>query len=73
MKLAALAQNHAEANKRWVSQVIVPLNTKQPMMILTEKVMKQSPEVRLVAIHNHSKDGTWWFMNFELSNGYVTK
>ena len=61
--MAALAQNHAEANKRWVSQKIVPLNTKQPMMILTEKVMKQSPEVRLVAIHNHSQDGTSILIN----------
>ncbi len=42
------------------------------MMILTEEVMKQSPEVRLVAIHNHLQDGTWALMNFELSNGYVT-
>ena len=43
------------------------------MMILTEEVMKQSPDTRLVAIHNYWENGTWWFMNFELSNGYVTK
>ncbi len=43
------------------------------MMILTEEVMKQSPDTRLVAIHNHYKDGTYNAMNFELSNGYVTK
>ena len=42
-------------------------------MILTEEVMKQSPDSRLVAIHNHTKDGTTGYMNFELSNGYVTK
>jgi hypothetical protein len=43
------------------------------MMILTEEVMKQSPDTRLVAIHNASQDGTHYHMNFELSNGYVTK
>ena len=43
------------------------------MMILTEEVMKQSPDTRLVAIHNFNQDGTFAWMNFELSNGYVTK
>jgi hypothetical protein len=43
------------------------------MMILTEGVMKQSPDTRLVAIHNHRQGGTYACMNFELSNGYVTK
>ncbi len=43
------------------------------MMILTEEVMKQSPDTRLVAIHNRKQDGTSNSMNFELSNGYVTK
>ncbi len=43
------------------------------MMILTEEVMKQSPDTRLVAIHNHREDGTSYGMNFELSNGYVTQ
>ncbi len=43
------------------------------MMILTEEVMKQSPDTRLVAIHNHKQGGTSNGMNFELSNGYVTK
>ena len=42
------------------------------MMILTEEVMKQSPDTRLVAIHNRKQDGTNPLMNFELSNGYVT-
>ena len=53
--------------------MIVPENTDEPVMILTEEVMKQSPDTRLVAIHNNSKEGTHWAMNFELSNGYVTK
>ncbi len=43
------------------------------MMILTEEVMEQSPDTRLVAIHNLYQDGTIGWMNFELSNGYVTK
>jgi hypothetical protein len=43
------------------------------MMILTEEVMKQSLDTRLVAIHNYLQDGTDHWMNFELSNGYVTK
>ena len=42
-------------------------------MILTEEVMKQSPDTRLRAIHNSEQDGTTSAMNFELSNGYVTK
>ena len=42
-------------------------------MILTDAVLEQSPDVNVNAIHNHYEDGTHWFMNFELSNGYVTK
>ncbi len=42
-------------------------------MILTNEILKQSPDTRLVAIHNHNQDGTDPCMNFELSNGYVTK
>ena len=53
--------------------MIVPKNSGQPVMILTEEVMKQSPDTRLVAIHNKKQDGTGARMNFELSNGYVTK
>ncbi len=53
--------------------MIVPENSGQPVMILTEEVMKQSPDTRLVAIHNYNQDGTYFAMNFELSNGYVTK
>ena len=42
-------------------------------MILTDEVLEQSPDVYVNAIHNNLKDGTHWRMNFELSNGYVTK
>ena len=42
-------------------------------MILTDEVLEQSPDVYVNAIHNHEQDGTWALMNFELSNGYVTK
>ncbi len=42
-------------------------------MILTGEVLEQSPDVRLVAIHNYNQGGTTGYMNFELSNGYVTK
>ena len=41
-------------------------------MILTDAVVEQSPDVYVNAIHNHWKDGTDNWMNFELSNGYVT-
>jgi hypothetical protein len=42
-------------------------------MILTDEILEQTPDTRLVAIHNYYKDGTDYNMNFELSNGYVTK
>ncbi len=42
-------------------------------MILTDEVLEQSPDVYVNAIHNHLKDGTSAYFNFELSNGYVTK
>jgi hypothetical protein len=45
----------------------------QPVMILTDEILKQSPDTRLVAIYNSYEDGTSVPMNFELSNGYVTK
>ncbi len=35
--------------------------------------MLESPHVYVNAIHNHDQDGTHVNMNFELSNGYVTK
>ena len=42
-------------------------------MILTDAVVEQSPDVYVNAIHNNNQDGTSECMNFELSNGYVTK
>ncbi len=42
-------------------------------MILTDEVLEQSPDVYVNAIHNRWQDGTAHCMNFELSNGYVTK
>ncbi len=42
-------------------------------MILTEEVLKQSPGVYVNAIHSLNQDGNSYAMNFELSNGYVTK
>ncbi len=45
----------------------------QPVMILTDEILIQTPDIRLVAIHNYSQDGTHCRMNFEMSNGYVTK
>ena len=42
-------------------------------MILTDAVVEQSPDVYVNAIHNGWQDGTAYDMNFELSNGYVTK
>ena len=42
-------------------------------MILTDEILQQTPDTRLVAIHNYNQDGTHCCMNFELSNGYVTK
>ena len=42
-------------------------------MILTDAVVEQSPDVYVNAIHNYKQDGTTPAMNFEFSNGYVTK
>ena len=42
-------------------------------MILTDAVLEQSPDVYVNAIHNYNQDGNDAAMNFELSNGYVTK
>ena len=42
-------------------------------MILADEILRQTPNTRLVAIHNIKQDGTGTNMNFELSNGYVTK
>ncbi len=52
---------------------IVERESDQPVRILTDEILKQTPDIRLVAIHNHKQDGTTGTMNFELSNGYVTK
>ena len=68
-----MCQNKERVPAIWCSDKIVEAESDQPEMILTEEVLEQSPDVRLVAIHNHFKDGTDWAMNFELSNGYVTK
>ena len=56
-----------------VSDKIVSKNNDQPEMILTNEVLYKSPGVYVNAIHNNTKDGTSTNMNFELSNGYVTK
>ncbi len=56
-----------------VSDKIMPINNKQPEMILTNEVLAKSPDVYVNAIHNENEDGLHYFMNFELSNGYVTK
>ena len=52
---------------------IVEKASDQPVMILTDEILKQTPDTRLAAIHNYLQDGTHECMNFELSNGYVTK
>ena len=57
----------------WKSDKIPEKASDQPVMILTDEILKQTPDIRLVAIHNHKQDGTTGTMNFELSNGYVTK
>ena len=56
-----------------VSDKIVPRNNNQPEMILTKEVLEKSPGVYVNAIHNKKQDGTHYLMNFEFSNGYVTK
>ena len=66
-------QNKLDVPRILKSDKICVRATDQPVMILTVEVLEQSPDVRLVAIHNWDKDGTSGHMNFELSNGYVTK
>ena len=66
-------QNKVDEPPIWKSDKILEKATDQPVMILTDEILKQTPDTRLVAIHNHHDDGTSWRMNFELSNGYVTK
>ncbi len=43
------------------------------MIILTNEVLDKSPDVYVNAIHNYKQDGSYQIMNFELSNGYITK
>ena len=45
----------------------------QPVMILSWSVLAESPDLYVNAIHNYKQHGTTGAMNFELSNGYVTK
>ncbi len=66
-------QNKVDEPLIWKSDKIAEEASSQPFMILTDKKLKQTSDIRLVAIHNHSQDGTTGAMNFELSNGYVTK
>ena len=66
-------QNKVDEPPIWKSDLVVEKATDQPVMILTDEVLKQSPDTRLVAIHNYTQNGTNAAMNFELSNGYVTK
>ena len=66
-------QNKVDEPLIWKSDKIVEEATDQPVMILTDEILKQTPDTRLVAIHNYIQDGTNAWMNFELSNGYVTK
>ncbi len=66
-------QNKLDVPRILKSDKILEKGNDQLVMILTEEVLEQSPDVRLVAIHNNKQDGTSVCMNFELSNGYVTK
>ena len=66
-------QNKVDVPAIQCSDKICVRATDQPVMILTDAVVEQSPDVYVNAIHNLSQDGTHNEMNFELSNGYVTK
>ena len=66
-------QNKVDVPAIQCSDKICVRATDQPVMILTDAVVEQSPDVYVNAIHNPLKDGTSRYMNFELSNGYVTK
>ena len=66
-------QNKLDVPRILKSDKICVRATDEPVMILTDAVLQQSPDVHLVAIHNYNQDGTTGAMNFELSNGYVTK
>ena len=66
-------QNKVDVPAIWCSDKIGVTATNQPVMILTDAVLEQSPDVYVTAIHNGNHNGTHFYMNFELSNGYVTK
>ena len=66
-------QNKLDVPRILKSDKILVKRNDQPVMILTDEILKQTPDIRLVAIHNYGQDGTHALMNFELSNGYVTK
>ena len=66
-------QNKVDVPAIQCSDKIVERATDQPVMILTDAVVEQSPNVYVNAIHNRYQNGTGCDMNFELSNGYVTK
>ena len=66
-------QNKVDEPPIWKSDLVVEKATDQPVMILTDEILKKTPDTRLFAIHNYSQDGTSTGMNFKLSNGYVTK
>ena len=66
-------QNKVDEPPIWKSDKIVEKASDQPVMILTDEILEQTPDIRLVAIHNYKQNGTSEGMNFELSNGYVTK
>ena len=66
-------QNKLDVPRILKSDKILERGNDQPEMILTEEVLEQSPDVYVNAIHSSSKTGTTNCMNFELSNGYVTK
>ena len=65
-------QNKVDEPPIWKSDKIVEKASDQPVMILTDEILEQTPDTHLVAIHNCKQDGTDAWMNFELSNGYVT-
>ena len=68
-----MCQNNERVPAIWCSDKICVFESDQPEMILTEELLEQSPDVYVNAIHNYKQDGTAYDMNFELSNGYVTK
>ncbi len=68
-----MCQNKERIPAIWCSDKIAVRKSDQPEMILTDAVLEESPDVYVTAIHNGNHNGTAYDMNFELSNGYVTK